>query len=221
MNYIKKGYYLISIYLDTNILKFYSNNSVSTFKEKSSNLKWGDKVIENKIYELTNKNKNIEKLTDKELLNNIKKIENIFDNKLLEFYMNLETKIEVMRILSKVNNLNIKINDAKAPIIYSRTLFSYKEEDKKLQIDFLKNIHNQRFLDIQKVVGAYQGKKEINENQLLDAWHLWCAEYNKCDYFLTIDCKLKRIIDNSKNFFMDVKVVTPKILLDNLNNNQE
>jgi predicted nucleic acid-binding protein len=218
VNYIKKGYYLISVYLDTNILKFFSNNSVLTFEEKSSNLKWGDKVIENKIYELTNKNKNIEKSNDKKLLNDIKEIENIFDNKFLEFYMNLETKIESMRILNIVNNLNIKINDAKPPIVYSRILFSYKEENKKLQTDFLKNIDNQRFLDIQKVVGAYQGKREINENQLLDAWHLWCAEYNKCDYFLTMDYKLKRIIDNSRNFFIDVKVITPQKLLDNLNN---
>jgi hypothetical protein len=51
-------------------------------------------------------------------------------------------------------------------------------------------LNDKRFLELQKITGAFQGKRGVQRNQLLDAFHLWCAEHNKCDFFLSLDFKL-------------------------------
>jgi hypothetical protein len=49
-----------------------------------------------------------------------------------------------------------------------------------------------------RITGAYQGTKKTNRNSLLDAFHLWCAEHNNCDFFLSPDFRLARMIMMSK-----------------------
>ena len=56
---------------------------------------------------------------------------------------------------------------------------SYKEE----QFNFLRSLQHDRFPELQRNTGAYQGEAEINRNQLLDAFHLWCSEHNACGFF--------------------------------------
>jgi len=43
------------------------------------------------------------------------------------------------------------------------------------QLQFMKTCHHERFLELQKACGAYQGD-HLNESQLYDAFHIWCAE---------------------------------------------
>ena len=45
-------------------------------------------------------------------------------------------------------------------------------------------------------------------NQLMDAWNLWTAEHNGCDYLLTTDYRLIRSI-NSRKVDTALKIVTP------------
>ena len=52
------------------------------------------------------------------------------------------------------------------------------------QFKFLRSLNDERFRELQAITGAYQGEGKINRNQLLDAFHLWCAEGNGCDLFL-------------------------------------
>ncbi len=53
------------------------------------------------------------------------------------------------------------------------------------QYNFLRSLDHGRFLELRRICGAEQGQK-VNRNQLLDAFHLWCAEFNRCEYFLSL-----------------------------------
>jgi hypothetical protein len=100
-----------------------------------------------------------------------------------------------------------------APIKYYRVLIGMGIDSKEMQIKFLSGIKNKRFIELQKMTGAYQGKHEINRSQLLDAFHIWCAEHNKCDFFLTLDFKLLKVIRKNMKTEPIVHVVRPSELL--------
>jgi hypothetical protein len=76
----------------------------------------------------------------------------------------------------------------------------------------LRKLEHKRFRDLQRITGAYQGEGKPNRNQLLDAFHLWCAEHNGSDFFLSLDFKLAKIIERSISKPM-VAVVRPSQLL--------
>jgi hypothetical protein len=100
-----------------------------------------------------------------------------------------------------------------APINYSRVLYGGIEDWWEGQYRFLCSLNDDRFLQLQRITGAYQGEgKTVNRNQMLDAFHLWCAEYNGSDFFLSLDFKLARVIENAKSK-PRVPVVRPSELL--------
>lgn len=90
-------------------------------------------------------------------------------------------------------------------------------DGKAAQMDFLCSIKDKRFLAFQKAAGAYQGAHLPNRNQMIDAFHLWCAEHNNCDYFLTLDFSLIRALNRSK-LKTDVRIVRPTDLYRLLSN---
>jgi hypothetical protein len=85
-----------------------------------------------------------------------------------------------------------------APIKYSRILLGAGFDAEDLQSRFLAGIKHRRFIELQKVTGAFQGRGKHCLNQLLDAFHIWCAEHNSCDYFLTLDFRLVRMVSGHK-----------------------
>jgi hypothetical protein len=101
-----------------------------------------------------------------------------------------------------------------APIQYGRVLSSAFAKPKRMQFEFLTGIQSSRFKELQKITGAYQGEGNVNRNQLLDAFHLWCAEHNECNYFLTLDFKLIRVLRQKRKSPLQVKVVRPSELLE-------
>ena len=78
--------------------------------------------------------------------------------------------------------------------------------------NFLRRLKNPRFLELAKYAGALQGTQD-NYNQLADAYFLWCAEENRADYFLTLDFRLKRSMDNARRLSYYPKIVTASQLL--------
>jgi hypothetical protein len=100
-----------------------------------------------------------------------------------------------------------------APITYGRAVFSGFGDPQKMQFEFLCGIRSPRFLELQKMTGAYQGEGKINRNQLLDAFHLWCAEHNECEYFLTLDFKLIRLLERNQKKPLQVVPIRPSGLL--------
>jgi hypothetical protein len=105
-----------------------------------------------------------------------------------------------------------------SPIKYSRLLHSVLPDERSpgdVQIDFIRGIDHPRFSQLQKACGAAQGKT-VNSNQLLDAFHVWCAESAGATHFLTTDFKLVRLVRGHKSHPPEVKLVLPSELLDEI-----
>ncbi len=92
------------------------------------------------------------------------------------------------------------------------------DDPKELQFEFLSGLHHERFMELQKLTGAHQGQRKANRNQLLDAFHIWCAEHSDCDYFLTMDLKLIRMVSNNRKRNLRLKLVGPSELLWEIDN---
>lgn len=72
----------------------------------------------------------------------------------------------------------------------------------------LSSIEDARFIEIQHATGALQGQgRPLRENQLMDAYHLWCAERAGADYLLTHDKKLINCVANSKMPWLTPRLV--------------
>lgn len=82
-----------------------------------------------------------------------------------------------------------------------------------LAIMFFTGISAERFKKLAKICGAYQGKNNWKLNQLWDAFYIWSAEINDCEFMLTLDFKLMRMLNHAKNYDAKVKVVKPSELL--------
>jgi hypothetical protein len=115
--------------------------------------------------------------------------------------------------------LQVGVTRIGSPIKYSRLLHPARLNSGKtgrdIQIEFLKSIRHPRYMQLQKACGAYQGET-INENQLIDAFHVWCAEAGGATHFLTTDLKLARLVSQRQTHPPRVKVVTPSQLLTDL-----
>lgn len=111
------------------------------------------------------------------------------------------------------------IKKVQAPLEYGRTLFGGAVTARERQYAFLCSVKHKRFLEIQKMTGAYQGRQPLNHNQLLDAFHLWCAEHNDCEFFLTLDFKAIKVLKLSPRK-SSVQAVRPTELLSLLEERQ-
>lgn len=83
------------------------------------------------------------------------------------------------------------------------------------QLEFLKSRRDQRFLDLQLAVGVKQRAANVG-NQMLDAWHIYCAENAAATYFVTCDYKLIRHLQSHRRTRPAVNVVTPRGLIQGL-----
>ncbi len=105
------------------------------------------------------------------------------------------------------------VSEAEHPFQYGRVLAGLGRSGRDWAKLFLTGIDNQRFRDLAKVVGAYQGADKYNLNQLRDAYFIWSAEHNACEFMLTLDFKLIRMVKLAKKQKIKVKVVKPSELL--------
>jgi hypothetical protein len=94
---------------------------------------------------------------------------------------------------------------------YGRKIVSpFDNEDQQLL--FLKNLKHPGFEKWKKLVEA-KAETKNERNQLMDAWHLWSADYDHCDYFLTMDYKLIRSVASRTND-SPLRLTAPKQFLD-------
>lgn len=110
----------------------------------------------------------------------------------------------------------IAIESVDGPVEYSRILGGWFGDRlgsaKELQVAFLRSLQADRFIELQRACGAYQGRT-LNENQLVDAFHIWCAEHAGATHFLTTDFKLGNVTKTFKGAPLKVKIVKPSELL--------
>jgi hypothetical protein len=116
---------------------------------------------------------------------------------------------------------DVPITKVKGPVQYSRYITPHPrmrlagQTWRSLQVDFLKSLKHQRFLELQRACGVSQGGY-LRENQLKDAFHIWCAEESGATHFLTTDFRLVNIVNREKTFPPRVRVVKPSELLSEL-----
>jgi hypothetical protein len=106
------------------------------------------------------------------------------------------------------------ITEAERPFQYGRMLAGLGRSADEWAKLFLTGINDQRFRELGKVLGAYQGLNKYNLNQLRDAFFIWSAEHNGCEFMLTLDFKLIRMVKLAKKQNIKVKVVKPSELLE-------
>ena len=114
----------------------------------------------------------------------------------------------------------VQIEWVEAPLEYSRILgrvvpsppAARRNDMKESTVEFLRDVDYPRFLELQLACGAKQGAT-INENQLIDAFHVWCAEHAGAHFFLTLDFKLIRNVRTHRRSPPRVQLVRPSELL--------
>jgi hypothetical protein len=206
----------ISVFLDTNIFKF-SAVALPRLRPREVETSWGAKKQRITVHDLLILNPN-EQLSEEHAVLKaeaalLPEVAALAAAGLAVFHISDESVWE----LSGLPNLDSQMGQfygAKteivfSPVRYSRIVCGGGEDVRQAQYKFLCSLTDKRFLELQKITGAYQGERAIQRNQLLDAFHLWCAEYNKCDFFLSLDFKLA----NHTKGRAPVPIVLPSKLL--------
>ena len=210
----------MKIFVDANIFKF-SSSQLLRLKPREQTINWAGHESTSVVYDFVNINPNENIKNSEKLRKEVDLIPEIIALQAdipIEFCVTVESDFETWGIPDMDSQTGwlygAGITILEAPISYSRILIGVDGDPMKDQYDFLTGITSDRFLQFQKATGAYQGKKPRNRNQLLDAFHLWSAEHNECDVFLTADFKLQKAIINKKGFDYAPRILLPSELLD-------
>jgi hypothetical protein len=193
------------VYLDSNIYKF-SATQLPRAVPREVKINWPGQDKPVTVYDPVTVNPNEQIKNNRELKAEAKllpQVAALAGAGLVIFQISVETQVEI----SGLPNLDSKTGYfygadreiVAPPAKYSRILYGGLENWEEGQYNFLKSLQHERFLQLQRITGAYQGKRKVNRNQLLDAFHLWCAEHNGSDFFLSLDFKLARIIEKAKS----------------------
>lgn len=139
----------------------------------------------------------------------------------ITFYSSNELRMERIRQPGWFDNkgyvgLNllegIKVECVRCPVDRTIVFAPFGDSEgttKEEQLEFFRSITDPRFLEIS---GA------VNNKRIDDAYHLWTAEVNMLDAFLTMDKKFwEDIIRNNQRINSNVAVLTPKELCERLN----
>lgn len=208
------------VYTDTTVLKF-SATRLRRFHPREQTVKWGDLTFEATVHDIIRVNPNDpidnpELKAEAELLPTLAEVGKRGE---VKYVIQMETLLESWG-LPKMDSETGKfygapIESVEAPIKYSRVVFGLNYKARDMQFDFLSSIKHDRFLKLQKITGAYQGPGKLIRRQLLDAFHIWCAEHNRCDYFLTLDFNLVKE-SRRPNRHLLVEVVKPSELVEKI-----
>jgi hypothetical protein len=211
------------VYVDANVFKFSATTLRRLVPKNEKTRNWYGKVTGTLLcaIEYVNPNERITKKSLKREAELLAQVAECAKTKRLRLVMNYETDVEACGLPTMGNATGrfygAPIEYIDSPMKHRRIIsapsLGLDYGWKNLQYNFLSKIEDKRFLQLQKATGAYQGKKKLNRNQLLDAFHLWCAEQSKCDYFLTLDLKLIKVMSRSKWAPKDLAIVTPSELL--------
>lgn len=209
---------LPKVYIDTNVFKF-SATQLQRLVPRRQSLNWGGQVHEVIVHDLVDLNPN-ENITNGDLKSEVEllpQLAKLGKTNRVEYVIQTETLFESWGLPNMDSSTGefygTPCRAVDAPITYDRVLIGGHTDSGEMQFDFLKSIRAKRFLEVQRITGAYQGEGKLNRNQLLDAFHLWCAEHNKCNYFLTLDFKLIRVLGQNRKKQLSVRAVRPSELL--------
>lgn len=104
------------------------------------------------------------------------------------------------------------IERVNGPFEYSRIMCGWSPFPRDYQFEFLRGVSHPRYKQLQVAVGANEESRKF-KNQLLDAFHICCAEAAKAEYFLTLDQKLIRHVSGHKRWPPTTRVLSPTELV--------
>jgi hypothetical protein len=206
-------------YIDTSVLKF-SVTALLRLFPRTQTIDWGDAGIsEFKYYEplFVNPNDKIRNAALRREVDLLPAVADLVKVGRLVAVTDMETRFESWG-LPKMDSWTgvfyaAPIGDAPPPVNCNRLLFCAGRDAVELQRQFLRKIKHSRFLRLQRITGGYQGKDRYCWRQMLDAFALWCAEHNCCDYFLTLDLRLIKQVQRCRDALARPALVRPSDLL--------
>ena len=209
---------LPKVYVDTNVMKF-SATRLPRLVPRQQIVNWGDRDHEVIVHDFVDINPN-DRISNPDLKAEVDLLPNLAElgtSGRIEYVIQFETIFETLGLPNLDSSTGrfygSPCTTVDAPISYSRVIVGGCADPTEMQFEFLKSVKSARFLELQRMTGAYQGERKLNRNQFLDAFHLWCAEHNKCDYFLTLDFKLIKVLEQNRKRRLLVGVVRPSELL--------
>jgi len=207
----------LRVFVDANVLKF-SASVVQRRVPVLQEVEWAGKAIQVPIHRVVQFNPN-DSIANQDLKGEaelLPQVAALGHSGLVEYVVTFELQMEGWRLPSMPSRrgwfYGVPLTKVDAPFQYARTVAGGRLSPKELQHHFLASVRHPRFAAIQRAVGAYQGAQLPQRNQLLDAFHLWCAEHNACTYFLTLDFKLAKAVAKQQSKFK-IQVVRPSELL--------
>lgn len=104
------------------------------------------------------------------------------------------------------------IEDAPDPFPYDRLVAGGGCSTADHQYNFVRSIRHPRYDQLKRAAGAQPGSGKY-KNQLLDAFHLLCAESAKADYFLAADRVLIRHVASHRSTKVAVALMEPTVIV--------
>ena len=207
----------VYIYVDANIIQLSDVYRIRYLSEHRT-LDWGGQTISTTTYGKYEIEDTSYEIKDDQLRKEcfaLRCLSRFDDLATIHFVQQFETSLEIGS-LGNPSIFDAKVQQVDGPIEYSRSLF-----DKRFpQWKFVNKIDHPRLNHLKKVAGVQEGMNEKNlRSQVMDAWHLWCAERNECNFFLTTDYKLINLVNSSSKSKKNsqpimVKLVSPLNLME-------
>jgi len=188
-----------AVFVDTCVFKF-AATSLPRVIPRAKSLDWGNRSFEVTVHDPVTVNPNDAIANDElraeaELLPRLAELGRVGAVRYLMSVEVLEESLGMPNMDSESGTFyDAPYEIVSAPLKYSRMMSGSKKKREEHKFNFLASIKHPRFVQLQKVTGAYQGKLKQSHNQLVDAFHLWCAEHHSCPYFLTLDFKLIKVV---------------------------
>jgi len=213
------------VFLDANVFKFATTEQLRLVQRKTT-INWGRTTSDTVVHDLKilNPHERIRNPKLKEEASLVDKVAEEIKSGRITAVTHFEVAFETMGLpamdCERGRFYGAPVDQVDGPVKYSRLIISARHDTEQLLRDFLEKISHPRFDELQKITGAYQGAYEKNLNQMLDAFYVWCAEFERCDYFLTLDFSLIRMISSAPKRPKHLKMVTPSVLLKDLSNEE-
>lgn len=205
------------VFVDTNVFKF-TATSLPRYVARQQRIQWGPLAIDVTVHDDTVVNPN-ERIQNSELKTEadlLFPLAELGKAGTVRYIWTVESLCELWGLPNLDSQTEAfygaPVAMADAPFYYQRAVGGIGIDSAAERMRFLLSINSKRFFELQKATGAYQGELPPNKNQMLDAFHMWCAEHNRCDYFLTLDFSLIRVLGRSP-LRTSVRVVKPSELL--------
>jgi len=209
---------MLRVFVDTSIVRFSETERQHWIVENQS-VQWGPTTVASPVHQPVSEFP-LEKLNHEQsqkayrdaLL--IPKIDDLAKDGLISLCWHKETQWEYLRkrtVGSAKPSIIDRIGNANCQIYYGRLITSpFKNEDE--QLSFLQRLNHSEFEKWKKIVGGAKLGAPGERSQLMDAWNLWSADHNHCDYFLTMDYKLIKSVASRKHS-STLRLVSPSIFL--------